>query len=332
MNKSQLVSAIKTVLAEGMPNLKKPTKFETQNDTPEMTKVRKKLHAIQDRLDQYDADVKAGKLTDPDKRKAVKNKITDDKQTIFAELQKLAKEAKDKKKDEKKQKLDENSVRALVREVLSEEVQDITVSLTTSEISAILDAIANSNIENNISKAGQMQGAGGKILANLAQATVKLQNAYYPNPQADLAEEVHGQSALHKIAKSCKSFQEFVQKATAHLEKTSKSTLKTSGTVSSSMKRNLKSIWDERNDDDYDTVDEQQINEEAYDTVRDVKSVLGHNPTQEDIEEYLGRSLDSDEMDAFGFQIAIGRRNGQPIYASKKPTRYPTYTRRRGDY
>jgi hypothetical protein len=71
----------------------------------------------------------------------------------------------------------------------------------------------------------------------------------------DINEAVHGQSALHKLAKSSKSFQEFQQKAQAHLEKTSKSTLKTSGTVSSSMKRNLKSIWDERNDDDYDTAD-----------------------------------------------------------------------------
>jgi hypothetical protein len=70
-----------------------------------------------------------------------------------------------------------------------------------------------------------------------------------------LKEEVHAQSALHKLAKSSKSFQEFVKAAKEHLEKTSKSTLKTSGTVSSSMKRNLKSIWDERNDDDYDTVD-----------------------------------------------------------------------------
>ena len=77
---------------------------------------------------------------------------------------------------------------------------------------------------------------------------------------------------------------------------------------------------------------EETINEEAYDTVRDVRQALGSNPTQDQVEEYLGRSLDSDEMDAFGFQIAIGRKNGQPIYASKKPTRYPTYTRRRGDY
>ena len=87
-----------------------------------------------------------------------------------------------------------------------------------------------------------------------------------------------------------------------------------------------------RNKEKNQSVDEQTINEEAYDTVRDVKSALGHNPTQEDVEEYLGRSLDSDEMDAFGFQIAMGMRNGQPIYASKKPTRYPTYTRRRGGY
>ena len=97
MKKSQLVSAIKTILAEGMPNFKNPTKFETQNDTPEMTKVRKKLHAIQDRQDQFEKDVKANKFS-PEKKKEVRNKILDDQQAIFAELQKLAKEAKDKKK------------------------------------------------------------------------------------------------------------------------------------------------------------------------------------------------------------------------------------------
>ena len=70
-----------------------------------------------------------------------------------------------------------------------------------------------------------------------------------------LLKEEHGSSVLHKLAKSCESFQEFLQKAITHLEKVSPSTLKTSGTVSSSMRRNLKSIWDERNDDDYDTVD-----------------------------------------------------------------------------
>lgn len=132
MKKSEIVSAIKTVLAEGMPNLKKPTKWQTQNDTPEMTKVRKKFHPIQDRQDQYDADVKAGKMKDPDKRKAVKNKITDDKQAIYAELQKLAKEAKEKKKE----KLDENTIREVIREVLSEEgydtVQDVTRALNKS--------------------------------------------------------------------------------------------------------------------------------------------------------------------------------------------------------
>ena len=143
------------------------------------------------------------------------------------------------------------------------------------------------------------------------------ENKLTPNAKA-ISEEVHGQSALHKLAKSCESFQEFEQKAIAHLEKVSPSTLKTSGTVSPSMKRNLKSIWDERNDEDYDTVDEQQINEEVYDLVRDVKSALGHNPTQDQVEKYLGRSLDSDEMDAFGFPRMVGMKGGQPIYAGQK--------------
>jgi len=93
--------------------------------------------------------------------------------------------------ENKKQKLEENTIRQMIREVLSERDQDITVSFTSAEVSAILDALASSNIENNVSKAGDMQGAGGNILANLAQATAKLKNAYYPNPQADLNEEAY---------------------------------------------------------------------------------------------------------------------------------------------
>jgi len=89
--------------------------------------------------------------------------------------------------ENKKQKLDENTIRQMIREVLAEAEQDITLTLTPGEVSAILDALAQSNIENNVSKAGDMQGAGGKTLANLTQATAKLKNAYYPNPQADLA-------------------------------------------------------------------------------------------------------------------------------------------------
>jgi len=192
MKKSQLAEAIKSVLAEGMQNFKNPTKFETQNDTPEMTRVRKKLHAIQDRQDQYDADVKAGKLTDPDKRKAVKNKITDDKQAIFAELQKLAKEAKDKKKE----KLNENTIRQAVKEVLAEQ---------------------------------------------------------------------------------------------------------------------------------------EAINEEAYDTVQDVTRALNNSrPSQDEVEEYLGRSLSSDELRAFGFNsgTVIGYKHGQPQYAGQGQKKtYTSYAR-----
>lgn len=152
-----------------------------------------------------------------------------------------------------KQKLDENTIREIIREVLSEEGQEITVSLTPLEVSAVLDALANSNIENNVSKAGDMQGAGGKILANLAQAKVKLQNAYYPNPQADL-------------------------------------------------------------------------NEEEYDTVGDITRALNNSrPSQDEVENYLGRSLSKDELRAFGFNsgTVTGYKYGQPQYAPS-----PRYKRR----
>lgn len=196
MKKSELAKAIKSVLAEGMPNFKKPTKFETQNDTPEMTKVRKKLHAIQDRLDQYDADVKAGKMKDPDKRKAVKNKITDDQQAIFAELNKLQKEADAKKKE----KLDESKIRQAVREVLAEELRPI----------------------------------GG----------------------------------------------------------------------------------------------ERNVNEEEYDIVRDINSTLGRNASQDEVEEYLGRSLSGSELKALGFNSGkvTGYKFGQPQYAGQGQKK--TYSRR----
>jgi len=155
--------------------------------------------------------------------------------------------------ENKKQKLDENTIRQIIREVLSEEGQDITVSFTPLEVSAILDALANSNIENNISKAGDMQGAGGRILVNLANAKAKLENAYHPNPQAEL-------------------------------------------------------------------------NEEAYDTVQDVTRALNNSrPSQDQVEDYLGRSLSKDELRAFGFNsgTVTGYKYGQPQYAPK-----PKYGRR----
>jgi len=250
MKKSELAKAIKSVLAEGMPNHKKPTKFETQNDTPEMTKVRKKLHAIQDRYDQFEKDVKAKKFS-PETKKATEHKILDDRQAIFAELQKLAKEAKAKKKE----KLDESAVRQAIKEVLAEEGQNITLALSVGEASAILDALASSNLENNISKAGDMQGAGGQILANLNRAKAKLHNA------------LNGEQG-------------------------------------------------------------ENLNEEAYDLVRDIHSVLGRNASQDEVEDYLGRSLSGSELKALGFNSGrvVGYKHGQPVYAGQGQKK--TYGRR----
>lgn len=146
-----------------------------------------------------------------------------------------------------------------------------------------------------------------------------------------LSEEVAAQSALHKIAKECGSFQEFAQKALTHLKSISKSTYKTSDKVSPSLRRSLKNIWDERNDDDYDTVDEQNINEEAYDTVQDVTRALNNSrPSQDEVEDYLGRSLSSDELRAFGFNsgTVIGYKHGQPQYAGQGQRKtYTSYAR-----
>ncbi len=60
------------------------------------------------------------------------------------------------------------------------------------------------------------------------------------------------------------------------------------------------------------------LSEEVYDLVRDVKSALGPNPTKDQVEKYLGRPLDGDEMDAFGFPRMVGMKGGQPIYAGQK--------------
>ena len=72
----------------------------------------------------------------------------------------------------------ESRVKKAVRQVLAEERdQTITLTLSVGEASAILDGLASSNLENNISKAGDMQGAGGRIIVNLNHAKAKLQNA-----------------------------------------------------------------------------------------------------------------------------------------------------------
>lgn len=94
------------------------------------------------------------------------------------------------------------------------------------------------------------------------------------------------------------------------------------------------------NEDTIRQIIREVLSEEAYDTVRDVKAALGHNPSRDAVEQYLGRTLnpyeddDVEIMKAFGFdtRIPVGRRNGQPIYASQKPRRSPTYTRRRRYY
>jgi len=74
----------------------------------------------------------------------------------------------------------ESRIKKTVRQVLAEQRdQNITLTLSREEASAILDGLASSNLENNVSKDGGMQGAGGRIIVNLDHAKTKLQNALY---------------------------------------------------------------------------------------------------------------------------------------------------------
>jgi hypothetical protein len=74
-------------------------------------------------------------------------------------------------------------------------------------------------------------------------------------------------------------------------------------------------------------INEETINEEAYDTVRDVTQALNNSrPSQDEVEDYLGRSLSSDELRAFGFNSGTitGYKYGQPQYAGQGQRK--TYT------
>jgi hypothetical protein len=247
--KNIIKGVIKEALIEGMPNFKNPTKFETQNDTPEMTKVRKKLHPIQDRWDQFEKDVKANKFS-PEKKKELRDKILDDQQAVFAELNKLAKEAKNKKEDEKKQKLSESTIREIIREVLAEEI-------------------------------GFKEG--DKCLAL-----------------------VRGSAA-------------------SGYEECTILGMDPSGVA---VVQNEDGISDEVYTKDLRPIGSKVVNEEAYDTVRDVTQALNTSrPSQDAVEDYLGRSLSSDELRAFGFNsgIVTGYKYGQPQYAGQGQKK--TYTK-----
>lgn len=70
------------------------------------------------------------------------------------------------------------------------------------------------------------------------------------------------------------------------------------------------------------------INEEGYDTVRDIHTALGRNASQDEIEQYLGRSLSGSELKAFGFNSGTitGYKYGVPQYAGQGQKK--TYGRR----
>jgi hypothetical protein len=258
MKKLELAKAIKSVLAEGMPNLKNPTKWETQNDTPEMTKVRKKLHAIQDRQDKFNKDKKDGKWT-TEKGRPIQDKIIDDKMAIFAELQKLAKEAKEKKKE----KLDESAVRQAIKEVLAEEGQE-TVKLTADNIKyPFINNTKNAILDKEYcDKVGIKYNLGDSFNVDGTEFQVRsiIEPYFY---------------VLVKLGSG-----------------------------------------------------ERSMNEEDYDIVRDIHSVLGRNASQDEVEDYLGRSLSSSELKALGFNSGkiTGYKYGQPQYAGQGQRK--TYGRR----
>jgi len=73
------------------------------------------------------------------------------------------------------------------------------------------------------------------------------------------------------------------------------------------------------------------VNEEGYDTVQDVTRALNNSrPSQDEVEDYLGRSLSRDELRAFGFNsgTVIGYKHGQPQYAGQGQRKtYTSYAR-----
>ena len=73
------------------------------------------------------------------------------------------------------------------------------------------------------------------------------------------------------------------------------------------------------------------ISEEEYDTVRGVTQALNNSrPSQDQVEDYLGRSLSSSELRAFGFnsRTVIGYKHGQPQYAGQGQRKtYTSYAR-----
>jgi hypothetical protein len=73
---------------------------------------------------------------------------------------------------------------------------------------------------------------------------------------------------------------------------------------------------------------ERSMNEEEYDIVRDIHSTLGRNASQDEVEDYLGRSLSSSELKALGFNSGrvTGYKHGQPQYAGQGQKK--TYGRR----
>ena len=120
-----------------------------------------------------------------------------------------------------------------------------------------------------------------------------------------VSEEVHGQSTLHKLAKSSDSYQEFKQKAQTHLNSISKNTLNLPSKLTLSTVASLKNIWNERNDDEYDTVNEISETKTDYDfseqeLIRVLRQLKTGASTEVDMirafKKALGRELTDDEI------------------------------------
>jgi len=120
-----------------------------------------------------------------------------------------------------------------------------------------------------------------------------------------VSEEVHGQSTLHKLAKSSDSYQEFKQKAQTHLNSISKNTLNLPSKLTLSTVASLKNIWNERNDDEYDTVNEISETKTDYDfseqeLIRVLRQLKTGAATEVDMirafTKALGRELTDDEI------------------------------------
>jgi len=171
---------------------------------------------------------------------------------------------------------------------------------------AVITASGTDIMDRPIYSVSYDKGNGDTKVTNIYNKDGEIKKAISETTKGNIvSEEVHGQSTLHKLAKSSDSYQEFKQKAQTHLNSISKSTLNLPSKLTLSTVASLKNIWNERNDDEYDTVNEISETKTDYDfseqeLIRVLRQLKTGASTEVDMirafEKALGRKLTDDEI------------------------------------